>query len=369
MLNTSTPLDERIQINDSLLLKKNVDIELINQSQSTNNFAVEEQVLNETVGTVERQGLLDEPREFGIEFPFVSKTAFYTHVLLTLFLYIIGWGALVISIVIATELYIAFPNGFDNMISKTFLKYKIFILIVGIVRTLIGLLFLFLKVFMRPHRIISLILWSAYVVGNAIFGAFVGLIMVDTSSDPITSRIPIYTIVGVFTLMNVISLVVGLVVSCLGPENKIGSTIKRFAIANTTILRVILFILTFVIMFNGLPFENFKNTPAWSILILMAFLVGFLFLVVVSELYDRQNYALKRTNEMETSFRLLLTSSDFLFVIMILIPSIGVRLFTNSTVISNLGTSNRHGTPPTNTETKEKSRLKNFSSGLVELFF
>jgi len=52
-----------------------------------------------------------------------------------------------------------------------------------------------------------------------------------------------------------------------------------------------------------------------------------------------------------------------------LIPSIGVRLFTNSTIISNLGTSNKHGAAPTNTETRERSKLKKFSSGLSELFF
>jgi len=368
-MSTTIPLDERINIYDDPSFLKKQDIELINQDQSINNFGVEEQVLNETVSSVERQGLLDDPRELGREFPFVSKTAFYTHVILTLFLYIIGWGALVVAIVVGTELYIAFPNGFDNMISNTFLKYKIFILIVGIVRTLIGLLFLFLKIFLRPHWIVSLGLWGLYAVGNAIFGAFVGLIMVDSSSDKITSRVPIYTIVGVLTLLNAIILMVGFVISCLGPANKIGATVKRFAVENTSILRGILFSLTLIVMFNGLPFENFKNTPSWAILILMAFLVAFLFLVIVDELFDRNNYASNKRNAMEMSFYLLFTSSDFLFVITILIPSIGVRLFTNSTIISNLGTSNKHGAAPTNTETRERSKLKKFSSGLSELFF
>lgn len=363
---TTKTLDERVDTL-SLLQKNNIELNDQDVKYPDTNFIVDKQVLNIPTSSVENVGLLDDDPEYGREYPYVTKTAFYTHVTITLVLYIIGWVMLVVAIVVATELYIAFPKGFNNMISNTFLKYKIFILIIGIVRTLIGLLFLFLKVFLRPNWVVSLILWGIYAVGNAIFGAFIGLIMVDASSDVITSRLPIYIIVSVLTLLNVIILTIGLIVSCLGPANKIGSSVKRFAVSNTSILRGVLFILTLVVLFNGLPFEDFKHTPSWSVLILMAFLIAFLFLVVVDELYDKMNYAKNKRNAMEMSFYLLFVSSDFLFVITVLIPSIGIRLF-NNVIISNLSTSNK---VPTNTETnaKKSTKIKKFSSGLMEFFF
>jgi len=303
--------------------------------------------------------------------PYVDKTSFYVHLLLTNLLYFIAWILLMGSIILASELYIAFPDGLNNFILSSFLKYRIIIILLGVVRVIIGLLLLFFGLFTRIHLIFSLLIWIAYVISNCLFGAFVSLILVNTSSDPFTSRIPNYAIIAVVTIFIIIILVVSLIISLVGTANKFAANIKRFAMNNTYIFRIFLFLLTIVVLINALPFKNFTKIPSWGVLILMAFIVAFFFLSIVNEVFDRNSYAINKRNAIEMSFYMLVVSSDFLFIITILLPSLGVRLFTNQILLTNVPTSSRNDPLQSQQQknSKTKVNVKKFSSGIQQLLF
>lgn len=332
------------------------------------------------------------------EVPWVPKTEFYTQIALTCLMFFISHILLVLSMVIATEVYIAYPQTFNNMIMNTFLKYKILLYIIGGIRGFVGLLLLFFRIFLKIPTLGSIIIWFIFVIANAVFGAFVGLIWVDDSASGVMSRLPLYLLIVIVTIIVIITLVVALIVTLLGPANRFAASMKVFARNNTKFLRLTLWILGLVIFFGSLPFEEFKGIFPGFLLFFSLLIETLLFLVVVNEVFDRQEYSIHRRNPIEMSFYMIMTVSDVMFIITILLPTVGIRIFSNDTIMTNLQTSSN----ATNAETgskegveieleekgnvktdakdnsvimfadKKKSDYKNvkkFTSGLAELFF
>jgi len=116
----------------------------------------------------------------------------------------------------------------------------------------------------------------------------------------------------------------------------------------------VLFFLAFI---NSLPFNEYKFLPSWGLLIATVVILVILFLVIVNEVFDRLSYAAHKKTSLDSSFYLVFVSSDLIFSLLALIPSLGIRVFNipkenvlgNKVIYNNLASSKKG-----NLETEDK---------------
>ncbi len=274
----------------------------------------------------------------------------------------------------ASEGYIESPEGLHDIIKDTFLSYKVILIICGSILGCCALTFLFCNVFVMIHWTFSLCIYIAYSIANALLGSFIGLIKVNDVNHPILSRIPYYPILFIFVILNFVLLIIALVVSCLGWADKFAAGIRTMGMKATETFRIILNVLSIVVFFAAIFSLGGKWVfPVGIIVFIMDILILLLHLVIINEIFDKRIYQITKRNPIELAFYLLASSSSIIFINIVLLPTIGIRFFSNETLINNFATNSKNqttvGSKSEIKQKKTKTKVKIVTTGLKHFLF
>lgn len=306
--------------------------------------------------------------------PIKSKSKFLGHVALTIIIYIISYALVIGSMILAAVLYYFFPTGFDTLIE--FLKFKILLIILAIIKIAIALGLVFVQFFDRGETtakaIIIFIIYALFVVANSIFGAFVGLYLVNRENT--WWWVPLMSIIVIMTTLYVITSGINAIMLAIGRDSQFGVNLNMQLKNGTRIFRVVLFLFSLVIISGALGYFKYKF-PTLLILIMMGIILFLLYISINYEFFNEDLFWVDGgktfSRSIQMAFYLFVISTDIIFVLIAFLPAIGLPSLVNP-AITGLSTSGKANQEEVKNKEKVENKenvAKRFGSNLIYLLF